>query len=121
MDFINIKINQSILDEILKRPRLELLNLNSNTIKTDYFLKNIGTVRGKIQVPGVYIWTHLSTGNKYVGSSSKLARRLIGYFNGTHKETGKLIPLINSKGVSAFKLEVLPLIDSYTPYQELSI
>ena len=102
--FSNIKINQNMLDEILKRPRLNFSNLNNYTIKSDYFLKNIGTVRGKIQVTGVYIWTHIYTGNKYVGSSSTLARRLIGYFNGTHKDTGKLIPLIKSEGINAFTL-----------------
>jgi hypothetical protein len=53
--FSNIKLNQSMLDKILKRPRLEFSNLDSNTTKTDYFLKNIGTIRGKVQIPGVYI------------------------------------------------------------------
>jgi hypothetical protein len=52
----------------------------------------------------------LSTGDKYAGSSSALARRLIGYFNGTHKNTGKLIPLIKSEGVGALKFQVIPLI-----------
>jgi len=37
----------------------------------------------------------------YVGSSSKLARRLIGYFKGTHADTGKFIPLLNKEGVGA--------------------
>jgi len=119
--FADIKITQSKLDKILSEPRLEFSNLDSGTIRSDYFLQNIGTVRGKIQVPGVYIWTHLSTGDKYVGSSSALARRLIGYFNGTHKNTGKLIPLIKSEGVGAFKLQVIPLIKSYTVNQELSL
>lgn len=50
-----------------------------------------------------------------------MARRLIGYFNGTHKNTGKLIPLIKSEGVGAFKLQVIPLIKSYTVNQELSL
>lgn len=63
----------------------------------------------------------MSTGDKYVGSSSALARRLIGYFNGTHKTTGKFIPLLKSEGVSAFKLEVIPLIESYEVNQELSL
>ena len=121
LSFADIKITQSRLDEILSTPVLTLLNLDCNTIKSDYFLQNIGTVRSKIQVPGVYIWTHLATGHKYVGSSSALARRLIGYFNGTHKSTGKLIPLIKSEGVGAFKLEVIPLIDSYTVNEELSL
>lgn len=119
--FADIKITQSKLDEILSGPRLEFSNLDSDTTRSDYFLQNIGTVRGKIQVPGVYVWTHLSTGDKYVGSSSTLARRLIGYFNGTHKNTGKLIPLIKSEGVGAFKLQVIPLIESYTVNLELSL
>ena len=56
-----------------------------------------------------------------VGSSSTLARRLIGYFNGTHKNTGKLIPLIKSEGIGAFKLQVIPLIEFYSVNQELSL
>lgn len=53
---------------------------------------------------GVYIWTHLSTGDKYVGSSSSLARRLTGYFKGTHADVGKFIPLLKKEGVDAFTL-----------------
>jgi hypothetical protein len=44
-----------LLDEILKRSRLEFSNLDLDTIRSDYFLKNIGTIRGKVQIPGVYI------------------------------------------------------------------
>ena len=54
-------------------------------MKTPEFFQSLGTYRSKIQVPGVYIWTHIPTGNRYVGSSSNLARRLQGYFHGTHK------------------------------------
>lgn len=64
---------------------------------------------------GVYIWTHISTGNKYVGSSSSLARRLIVYFKGTHANTGKFIPFLNKEGVNAFKqtkLQVIPIDNS---------
>jgi hypothetical protein len=53
--FSNIKISQFMLDDILKRSRLEFFNLDSDTIKSNYFLKNIGTVRSKVQIPGVYI------------------------------------------------------------------
>ncbi len=49
LDFADIKITQSKLDEILRGPRLEFSNLDSDTTRSDYFLQNIGTVRGKIQ------------------------------------------------------------------------
>jgi hypothetical protein len=58
---------------------------------------------------GVYIFTCLTTGQKYVGSSSQLSFRLKGYLNQTHKNTGKLIPLIKEIGLSEFKLEVISL------------
>lgn len=119
--FADISITQSQLDKILRGTRLEFLKPDYNTIRSDVFLENVGTVRGSVQVPGVYIWTHLSTNDKYVGSSSILARRLIGYFNCTHKSTGKLIPLIKSEGLGAFKLEVIPLKESYVINQELSL
>ena len=92
--FSGISISQDMLNIILSRPRLDYSDLDSSTIKTEKFLRTIGTVKGKVQAPGVYIWTHLVTGDMYVGSSSKLARRLIGYFNNNHNDKFKLIPLI---------------------------
>lgn len=53
--FSGISISQDMLEKILSRPRLEFTDLDSSTIKTEKFLQTIGTVRGKIQVPGVYI------------------------------------------------------------------
>jgi hypothetical protein len=44
-----------MLDERLSRPILDFSNLDSNTIKTEKLLQTIGTVRGKVQIPGVYI------------------------------------------------------------------
>jgi len=52
--FSGIKITQDILEKILSVPRLEFSNLDSNTIRSDKFIQSIGTVRGKITVPGVY-------------------------------------------------------------------
>lgn len=104
-----IKINQDTLNKLLNKPRLVFTNLDSNTTKSDLFMKNLGKIRSSKKVPGVYIWTHKSTGKKYVGSSSELARRLTGYFNYTHPDTGKFIPFLKSEGVGAFTLEVIPL------------
>jgi len=52
LSFASIKITQYRLDKILTGPRLNMTNLSSNTTKSSYF---IGTVRGNIQIPGVYI------------------------------------------------------------------
>jgi len=54
--------------------------------------EKLGLPHSKIQQQGVYIFTCLSTNQKYVGSSSQLALRLRGYLNQTHKSIGKLIP-----------------------------
>lgn len=65
--FADIKITQSKLDKILSsRDRLEFSSLDSDTIRSEYFLQNIGTVRGKIQVPGlvfIYELTYLQAIN----------------------------------------------------------
>lgn len=48
----------------------------------------------KVQIPGVYIFTHKITGAKYVGSSSQLATWLYGYLKERHRPVGQLIPLL---------------------------
>lgn len=122
-DEVSISISQDRLEELLKIPRLEFANLNKETTKSKKFIESIGTVRDEKCVAGVYIWTHLQTGNKYVGSSSTLARRLIGYFKGTHADIGKFIPLLRKEGLNAFKLQVIPITseNSYTKFEELCL
>lgn len=89
-------------------PRLTFNDLDKK--KTRKLIdEKLGLPHSKKQQQGVYIFTCLSTNLKYVGSSSQLALRLRGYFNQTHKITGKLIPLIKEKGLSNFKLEVICL------------
>ena len=118
---MGVSISQNLLDEILNRPRIQFSNLNKNIIKSPKFLRHIGTTRKEVTCAGVYIWTHVITGNKYVGSSYRLARRLVGYFKGTHADTGKFIPLLKSEGLGAFNLTVIPLIKDYEDNQELSL
>lgn len=119
--FAGISITQTLLDKILSSPRLKFTNLSQDTLNSPEFLKYIGTIRNEKCPAGVYIWTHIPTGDKYVGSSSSLARRLIGYFKGNHADVGKLIPLIRKEGVGVFTLEVIPLICDYEDKQELCI
>lgn len=119
--FAGISITQTRLNKIWSSPRLVFTNLNLYTLKSPYFLEHIGTIRNEISHAGVYIWTHIRTGDKYVGSSSSLARRLAGYFKGSHADVGKLIPLMKKEGVSAFNLEVISLISGYEDKEELSL
>ena len=109
--YCNIKITDKILKDLLKAPRLVFNNLDKDeTIKT---LKDkFGLPSGKIQIPGVYIFTDKKTGYKYVGSSSQLAVRLIGYLKGRHKASGQLVPLLKSN-LSNFTLEVIVLNNNY--------
>ncbi len=66
---------------------------------------------------GVYIFTHIASGAKYVGSSNSLSRRLDQYFTFKHfsyaqKNSGLLIPLIKEEGFEAFNLEVLVISEN---------
>lgn len=106
---LGLIINQEDLDKLISMPFLEFKELSENIIKSDKFKLNLGTTKDKI--PGIYIWTHKQTGNKYVGSSTQLARRLNGYLKGTHEVVGKFLPLLYKEGLNAFKLDVLILKD----------
>nr|QKJ80187.1 hypothetical protein [Hypsizygus marmoreus] len=110
--YCNIKITENVLKDLINSPSLVLKDLDKDlTIK---ILKdNIGLPSSKIQIPGVYIFKHKNTGQKYVGSSSQLAIRLFGYLNLRHKAIGKFIPLLNKEKLSNFILEVIPLYNNY--------
>ena len=58
---------------------------------------------------GVYILTYKKTGQRYVGSSNGLSRRLQQYRdpNSIQKETGLLVPLIRKHGLDAFRIDII--------------
>lgn len=67
----------------------------------------VGKPKTRRRKAGIYIFTHIATGRKYVGSSNSLSRRLEQFFNPNpsfSKEYGLLLPLIKQDGFSAFKL-----------------
>ncbi len=91
-------------------PRLVFNDLHKK--ETRSLIDNkLGLPHSKLQQQGVYIFTYLDEAKpqKYVGSSSRLALRIRGYLNQTHKQTGKLIPLIKEKGLACFRLEIICL------------
>ena len=86
-------MSEDTLNSLLAIPKLVFLDLYKQ--KTlDLIYDKLGLPHSKVQTQGVYIFTCLTTGQKYVGSSSQLSFRLKGYLNQTHKNTSKLIPLI---------------------------
>jgi len=112
----NISITADILNDLINAPSIIIKHLDSK--ETPKILKdNIGLPSSKIQIPGVYIFKHNITREKYVGSSSQLAKRLSGYLNYTHKPTGKFIPLKDR--LSRFTLEVIPLVNNHNFRSEI--
>lgn len=106
--YSNILVNEETLNSLINMPRLTFNDLHK--LETRRLIDDkIGLPHSKVQQCGVYIFSHIDTNQKYVGSSSQLAFRLRGYLNQTHRSIGKLIPLIKEKGLSSFKLEVICL------------
>lgn len=106
--YSGILVSEDTLNSLLNMPRLVFYDLQKKE-SLDFIYEKLGTPHSKIQSQGVYIFTYVTTGQKYVGSSSQLAFRLKGYLKKTHKSTGKLIPLIEEVGLSKFTLEVICL------------
>lgn len=111
----NISISEEILNSLINAPSIIIKDLDKSDSKK--ILKdNIGSPFSKIQVPGVYIFKHKITGDKYVGSSSQLGIRISKYLNYTYKSTdlsGKFLPLLYKYKLNNFTLEVIPLINNY--------
>uniref|UniRef100_UPI001FA73814 hypothetical protein n=1 Tax=Ciborinia camelliae TaxID=647257 RepID=UPI001FA73814 len=114
--YSGILVNEETLDSLINIPRLIFKDLHKDATR-ELIDETLGLPHSKIQQRGVYIFTITDTNQKYVGSSSQLALRLRGYLNQTHKKAGKLIPLIEEKGLACFKLEVicLPYYPDFRP------
>jgi hypothetical protein len=104
----NLSVTDSKLDELLKVKGVEL-DLPICTPQNNNLLSDLA---GKSQYKGffgVYMFIHKMTGDKYVGSSNLLRRRMDYYFNNDLPEVGKFLPLIKKEGLGAFKLRLFKL------------
>lgn len=110
--YADILVSEDTLLSLRNMPKLIFNDLHKKSTRR-LMDEKLGLPHSKIQQRGVYIFTCIDTNEKYVGSSSVLALRLRGYLNKTHKLSGKLIPLIEKKSLSSFKLEVICL--PYSP------
>ena len=111
--YCNITITDEKLKYLLKTPSFILMNLNSKNITKQILRHKLGKPNGKQRIPGIYIFTHLVTGGKYVGSSTELALRLNSYINLTHRESGLLTSLLKKEKLKNFSLQVFPFCDKY--------
>ena len=104
-----VSITQSELEQLIKIPGVKFdLPLNDQTYPS--FEGLVGKPKTRGWKAGVYIFTHLPTGGKYVGSSNSLSRRLDQYFTPHHhlnqEDSGLLLPLIRKEGFDQFSLEI---------------
>lgn len=95
--YCNITITDEKLKDLLNTPSFVLTDLNKKSITKEIIKEKLGLPNSKQRIAGIYIFTHLTTHRKYVGSSSELALRLNGYINLTHRESGLLIPLLKKE------------------------
>lgn len=116
----NILLNQDItvtdskLKDLLKVEGVEFnLYTSSSPVakeESKLFSELTGTSNYKGH-SGVYMFIHKTTGQKYVGSSNLLRRRMDYYFKGdfTPPLRGKFLPLLTQEGLGAFKLIIFKL------------
>nr|YP_010390864.1 GIY-YIG endonuclease [Fusarium cortaderiae]UPX01389.1 GIY-YIG endonuclease [Fusarium austroamericanum]UPX01710.1 GIY-YIG endonuclease [Fusarium cortaderiae]UPX01761.1 GIY-YIG endonuclease [Fusarium cortaderiae] len=104
----NLVVTDSKLKELLKVEGVEI-ELPISTPKGKELLAEL-TGKSKYKgFSGVYMFIHKNTGDKYVGSSNLLRRRMDYYFNGDYPLAGKFLPLLYKEGLEAFKLRIFKL------------
>lgn len=104
----NLSVTDSKLEELLKVKGIEM-DLPISTPENHQLL---GQLTGKSKYKGfsgVYIFIHKDSGQKYVGSSNLLRRRIDYYFKGDFSLAGKFLPLLQKEGLKAFKLIIFKL------------
>ena len=128
----NLSVNDSKLAELLKVKGVEM----DLPIDTPEKKKLLDDLTGKSQYKGfsgVYIFIHKNRGDKYVGSSNLLRRRMDYYFKGDFPlalrsaselgcgAAGKFLPLLHQEGLEAFKLIIFKLDSSKFSNQDALI
>jgi GIY-YIG catalytic domain len=104
----NLSVTNLKLKELLKIKGVEI----DLPIYTTAGYKLLAELTGKSKYKGlfgVYVFIHKNTGQKYVGSSNLLRRRMDYYFKGKFPLAGKFISILHKEGLEAFKLLIFKL------------
>ena len=104
----NLLVTDSKLEQLLKVKSVELDLPISRSENKELFAELTGKSKYK-GFSGVYIYIHKNTGQKYVGSSNLLRRRMDYYFKGYFPLIGRFLPLLHKEGLKAFKLIIFKL------------
>jgi len=111
----NISVSNSKLKELLK---VQSVEFDLPILNKDLHLFSELTGKSKYKgFFGVYIFIHKISGQKYVGSSNLLRRRMDYYFKGDFNSPafsigGKFLPLLKKDGLEAFSLKIFKLDSS---------
>ena len=116
----NLYVTKSKLVELLKVKGVEI-NLPVVTPEDKTLLAELTGKSPYKGFFGVYIFIHKKTGNKYVGSSNLLRRRMNYYFKGDFPLQGKFLPILRKEGLGAFKLVIFKLNSSKFSSQDALI
>jgi hypothetical protein len=105
---LNKSINLDILNNLSKKgyPSSQVY-FNADTDKLDIIKDNKGKT-------GIYLWTHISSGKTYVGSSIDLSKRLNSYYSLsylTRRNKSYICNALSHHGYSAFSFTILEYID----------
>jgi len=117
----NLSVTDSQLEKLLKVKGVEM-DLPVSTPENKKLLGELAGESNYKGFSGVYVFIHKNTGQKYVGSSNLLRRRLDYYFKGdfplaSHpgltpvqgRRVGIFLPLLHKDGLKAFKLRIFKL------------
>lgn len=116
----NLSVTDLKLGELLKVKGIEM-DLPISTPENHQLLDQL-TGKSKYKgFSGVYMFLHKDSGQKYVGSSNLLRRRIDYYFKGDFYLTGKFLPLLHKEGLKAFKLIIFKLDSNKFSYQDYLI
>lgn len=116
----NLSVTDTKLEKLLKVKGVEL-DLPISMTKDKQLLDELTGKSPYKGFSGVYIFIHKSTGNKYVGSSNLLRRRMDYYFKGNFPLGGKFLPLLHKEGLKAFKLIIFKLDRNIFNYRDALI
>lgn len=112
----NIIINNILGTSISDNDLFNLLNgpkykfSGTNLVNHKHIIKKLRFLGEKLcTYSGVYIWTHIPSGNKYVGSAINLPARLRSYFTKIPptRIVGKFLPFLKTHPIGEFNLEVI--------------